>query len=395
MRFSRRIAAFAAVVLLLTVLAAGAYMRINGQKSANASGSGSPRDLPDVSAADQFSTDIAIPVEGAEVVLDTLVLSVSATGEAASRQQTVLKAQVPGLVRSVRVAENRAVGSGAVLIELDPTEYQLALDEARARLRETQGRYQELTLGDDREPDVHIRAERDSAARARSGLDAARVAVARAEINLARTRLTAPFGGRVANLRVVQGQHVTAGEEVLTIMAMDPIRVEAQVMEGEIGYVAAGRPARITFAAFPGEVFDGRIETINPVVDQQTRTARVSILVANPEGRILPGMYARASLAARRFPDRVLVPREAVLERDRRTMLFVYEEQGGQGRAKWRYVNPGRMNDTHVEILEEGPEQDMVRPGEIVLVGGHYSLTHDAPVRVVPVASAAEGSRVR
>ncbi|MEX0907443.1 MAG: efflux RND transporter periplasmic adaptor subunit, partial [Gemmatimonadota bacterium] len=247
------------------------------------------------------------------------------------------------------------------------------------------------TLGDDRIEDARMRAQRDSAARARSGLDAAAVAIARAELQLARTRLTAPFGGRVANLQVVPGQYVSAGDEVLTIQAMDPIKVEAQVLESEIGFLAPGRTARVTFAAFPGEVFEGRIASINPIVEQTTRTARVSIMVANASGRILPGMYAQASLAARRFPDRVLVPRDAILERDRRNMLFVYED----GRAKWRYVNPGLMNDTQVEILEEGPEDGMVAPGEIVLVGGHYTLMHDAPVRVVDNALATEGSRVR
>jgi membrane fusion protein, multidrug efflux system len=396
MRISKRVIVAIAAVGILSLSGAGAYLRINGQKAAgSAAPSRSSADLPDVSAADQFSTSIAIPVEGAEVVQDTLVLTISAIGEAASRQQTALRAQVSGEVRAVRVAENQAVGTRAVLLELDPTEYQLALDEAQARLREAQARYQEITLGDDRITDDRIRAERDSAARARSGFDGARVAVSRAEINLARTRIVAPFAGRIANVKVVPGQYVSTGDEVLTVQAMDPIRVEAQVLEGEIGFLAQGRSAQVRFAAFPGQVFEGRIETINPIVEQQTRTARVSILVANPDGRILPGMFARASLAARRFPDRVLVPREAILERDRRNMLFVYEGDASQGRAKWRYVNPGLMNDTHVEILEEGPEQDMVRPGEIVLIGGHQTLTHDAPVRVVESASAAEGSRVR
>ena len=65
--------------------------------------------------------------------------------------------------------------------------------------------------------------ERDTAARARSGLDAARVAVDRAEINLLRTRIVAPFPGRVANLKVVPGQYVNVGDELLTVQAMDPI----------------------------------------------------------------------------------------------------------------------------------------------------------------------------
>ena len=120
----------------------------------------------------------------------------------------------------------------------------------------------------------------------------------------------------------------------------------------------------------------------------------MSVSVRNPGGRILPGMYANVSLAARRFPDRIIVPRAAILERDRRTMLFVYEPSGSSGLAKWRYVNTGLMNDTQVEIVAEGPETGMVEAGEIVLVGGHYTLTHDARVRLVGSA-AAEGGRPR
>jgi membrane fusion protein, multidrug efflux system len=391
----RRIIAALSILIVVVIAAAGVVIRLNGEKAGtNASASRSGVNLPDVSASEQFGTDMAVPVEGAEVVLDTLVLSVSAAGQAAASRQIVVKSQVAGQVRAVRVVENGAVGAGALLIEIDPTEYQLTLDESRARLRETEARYREITLGDDRISDAGVRAERDSAARARSGLDVARVAVRRSVINLARTRVTAPFAGRIANVRVVAGQHVNSGEDLLTVQSVDPIKVEAQVLEGEIGFLAPGRLARVTFAAFPGEVFEGRIESLNPVVAQQTRTARVTIAVRNPGGRVLPGMYARAALPARRFENRVLIPREALLERDGRNMLFVFKGDGTAGRAKWRYVNPGLMNDRLVEILEEGPESDVVRPGEWVIIGGHNTLTHDIPVRLVQNAQA-EGGRPR
>src|SRR5690606_35553643 len=199
-------------------------------------------------------------------------------------------------------------------------------------------------------------------ARARSGLDAAQVAVQRAQLNLARTRIVAPFAGRVASLKVVPGQWVGAGTELMTILDLDPIKVEVQVLEGEVGLLTSGSAAAVTFAAFPGETFTGRIETINPMVEAG-RTARVTVVVPNPAGRILPGMYARVALQARKYPDRVLVPRSAILQRDRRNMLFVFEGDERGGSAKWRYVNPGLANDTVVEILGSGAEPDSVVPG--------------------------------
>jgi RND family efflux transporter MFP subunit len=168
----------------------------------------------------------------------------------------------------------------------------------------------------------------------------------------------------------------------VSVVDLNPIRIDVQVLESEVGLLTAGRRAVVSFAAFPGEQFTGQIETINPMVERETRTARVTVTLSNPGGRILPGMYARVALEARTFADRVLVPRSAVLERDRRTMLFVFEGEGSTGLSKWRYVTTGLSNDSLVEIVRH-PDTDMVEPGDVVLVNGHYTLIHDARVRLV------------
>jgi RND family efflux transporter MFP subunit len=170
------------------------------------------------------------------------------------------------------------------------------------------------------------------------------------------------------------------------VVNLDPILVEVQVLERELGFLTEGRRATLTFSAFPGETFTGRIQTINPREDSNTRTARVTLLLPNPRGRIKPGMYARVSLEAQFFPDRILVPRSAILEKERREMLFVFED----GRAKWRYVTTGLSNDTQVEILSN-PETSMVEPGEIVLVDNHFYIIHDAAVSLVENAPRPQG----
>jgi membrane fusion protein, multidrug efflux system len=76
-----------------------------------------------------------------------------------------------------------------------------------------------------------------------------------------------------------------------------------------------------------------------------------------------------------------MVPRAAILERDRRKMLFVYDPDDRGGRAKWRYVTTGLENETYVEILAN-VATDSVRAGEVVLTDGHYTLIHDARVTV-------------
>jgi RND family efflux transporter MFP subunit len=291
------------------------------------------------------------------------------------------------------VKENQRVARGQRLLQIDTTEYAMNVAQARADLLLAQADYQQLVLFDDEITDPQVRAEREKIARSRSGLEQKQVAVRQAEMKLARTQVGAPFGGFVADLKVVQGQHVTAGTELMTVVDLDPIKVEVQVLEAELGDLRAGRKAEVTFAAYPGETFHGRIETINPVVDPESRTGRVTVVLENRDHRIKPGMYAEISLDAEALPDRILVPRAAILERGegrRRTMLFVYEGDAKKGLAKWRYVRTGRENETQVEIIPS--DEGTVEPGEIVLVDGHHYLAHDTPVRLVENV-ASEGGR--
>ena len=401
MSFSRRTLSLVTVLIVLGGLSAGVWWRLGGSAapdSADGEGGGEVAegvDLPETTGGSQFSTDVPQPVLGAEVQLDTLWIRVGAAGQAEAFRRTLVNAQVAGVIQSVPIRENQRVRQGANLLLVDTTEYALGVAQAQADLLSAETDYRQLALFDDEIEDPQVRAERERIARSRSGVDQREVALRQAELQLDRAQTTAPFGGRIADVRVVQGQHVTAGTELMTVVDLDPIKVEVQVLEAELGFLDEGRRAEVTFAAYPGEVFEGSIETINPVVDPESRTGRVTVLLSNPEHRIKPGMYAEVSLDAEALPDRVIVPRSAILERGdgiRRKMLFVYEPNGSNGVAKWRYVNTGRESDTHVEILPEGQEQGMVAAGEIVLIDGHHYLAHDTPVRLVENV-AAEGGR--
>ena len=400
MSFSRRTLSLVTVLLVLAVLIAGVGWRLDlfsldSEDDTAAVAGGTEVDLPETSGGSQFSASVPQAVRGAEVLLDTLWIRVRAAGQAEAMRRTTLTSQVAGVVQGLPVRENQRVLAGAPLVQLDSTEYSLGVDQANADLLAAETDYRQLILFDDEIEDPAVRAERDRIARSRSGLDQQRVAVRQAELQLERSRIEAPFGARIADIRVVEGQYVSVGTELLTLVDLDPIKVEVQVLEAELGSLAEGRRAEVSFAAFPGEVFVGSVETINPLVDPVARTGRVTVLLENREHRIKPGMYAEVSLDAEALPDRILVPRAAILERGdgtRRTMLFVYEPNEGGGVTEWRYVNPGRENDTYVEILSEGLEQGMVAPGEIVLVDGHHYLAHDVAVRLVENVEA-EGGR--
>jgi HlyD family secretion protein len=399
MAFSRRTLSLVTLLIILGVLAAGVWWRLGGMGSGDPAGAeaGTSAEVAgeggDVPGAGQFSTDVPQPVNGATVVRDTLWIRVSASGQAEAYRRATLNAQVEGTITGLSVRENQRVGASTTLLQIDTTEYALGVAQAQADLLSAEADYRQIVLFDDEITDPAVRAERQRIARSRSQLDQRQVALRQAELRLARTRVAAPFGGRIADVMMVAGQYATVGTELMTVVDLDPIKVEVQVLEAELGFLAEGRRADVTFAAYPGERFAGRIETINPVVDPESRTGRVTVLLANPDHRIKPGMYAEVSLDAEALPDRLLVPRSAILERGegrRRTMLFVYEEDGTRGLAKWRYVTTGRENELYVEIVPG--DEGIVEPGEVVLIDGHHYLAHDTPVRIVDDVGA-EGGR--
>jgi HlyD family secretion protein len=331
--------------------------------------------------------DLAVPVVVDTVRRGTLEIRVSATGQTEAFRQAAVAARAPGRISDLLVGENDHVAAGQVVARLDDREALLAVRQAEAGREEAEARYREMTLFDDRIEDPVVRRHRAEAARARSGLETAEVEVRRARLFLDDTALTAPFAGRIANLRVERGNVLAAGQELLTVVDLAPVLVEVRVVESELRWLHEGGGAEITLPALPDTAFRGRIRSINPVVDPGTRAARVIVVLANPDGRILPGMFARVSLEGRSYENRVLVPGEAIVERDGGAMVFVFDpipgEPGG-GRARWVYVTRGLSNDRYVELVdEEGTKPP--EPGTLVVTAGNYTLVHDARVRIAGV----------
>ncbi len=342
------------------------------------------------SVQEQFATEVPQPVVGAAAVQGTFWVSFDARGVSEAMRQSTLKARTAGVVTAVHVEENRRVGGGGALIQIDTTEYALDVLAKAAAMRKAEVDFLARTLMDE-ELTEETRAERTRLARSVTGLEQAEADHRRAVLNLERTTIRAPFAGRIADLKVVTGQYVEQGGDVLTVVGLDPIKVQFQVLGTQIPHLAEGRSASMVFSALPDTTLVGAIATINPLINSETGTGRVTVYLPNPAGRIKPGMYAQGTLQAQNYPDRLFVPRQAVLEKRRRTMLFVFED----GRAKWRYVNIGLQNRDHYELVRDGPEDGWVEPGEIVLVDGHYYLPHDAAVRLVDDLAGAGGVPTR
>jgi len=324
---------------------------------------------------------LALPVVGEPVRRGDLVLTVATTGQVRSEAVAALKAETNGTVAAVLVRPGTRVRQGAPIVRLDPRPFDLAVREAEAALAEANIRYQgnlasdSILLGPGQEDD------RRKNALALSGVPGARVRLERAQLDRERATIAAPFEGVVDRVAVSTGERLAPGQDVATVVDMRHLRVEAQVLEHDLPYIRQGGEALITTPATQGAPVRGRIVAVLPLVDSTTRAGRVVVAVTPTHALALqPGMYADLRLEATRLPNRTLVPARAVIERDGRPLVFVVKS----GRAQWVYLTPGRSNGAETEVLPDSSTGEIpVAVGDTVLVEGHLTLTHDAPVRLI------------
>lgn len=322
---------------------------------------------------------VSLPVVGDAVRLGDLVLSVTTTGTVRAESMSRLKAETSGTVEKVLVAPGQQVRKGDVLVRLDPRPFDLAVDEAQAGVATAQVAYNDVVIPDSLLTGHAPSDERKENTLARSGLLAARVRLARAKLERERATIAAPFDGVVEAVNVSPGERLNAGQDIASVVDLAHLRVEAQVLEHDLPLVKVGGLAVVSSAALNGRVIRGTVSAVLPVVDSATRAGRAVIRV-NGDGTLRPGMYADVKLEATRLGRRIMVPARAVIERDGRPLVFVVK----RGRAQWTYVTPGRSNGAETEILPDSASgQVPVAVGDTVLIDGHVTLTHDAPVKVV------------
>ncbi|MCA9751436.1 MAG: efflux RND transporter periplasmic adaptor subunit [Gemmatimonadetes bacterium] len=358
----------AALVVLGAAIAISGCSR--GESRAETGGATSESaDVVDAEAgADSTAKRLApLPVEGYVVERGDFVEDVRATGRAEADRRAELSCAVGGVVTGVDVAEGDRVRRGQALLTLDPRTFEIARDQARARLARALSDFDLLGLADST-----LSAERRRLIEDRNGITEARAALARAEYDLAQCTLRAPFDGEIGDVRVVVGEWADAARPALTLVASRPARLRVEVLEADFGRLHAGAPAVARFPAYPGETFAGTIDALEPELDPERGTGFARVVLPNGDGRVRPGMYADVEIAAVSHADRLAVPREALLERDRRLLVF----RATDGRAEWQYVETGLESRTLVEITSG------LSPGDTVLVDGHQTLAHAAPVKV-------------
>ena len=140
--------------------------------------------------------------------------------------------------------------------------------------------------------------------------------------------LHAPSSGFVTEKMVQEGQAIGMGMPLYRLADLTTVWIEADVYEQDLRFVAVGEAVQVEITAYPQEPFSGRVSYIHPDVRADTRTTRVRIELANPGGRIKPGMYATVSIDAPVTQRAVVVPRDAVMHSGTHAMVFIEEAPG-------------------------------------------------------------------
>jgi RND family efflux transporter MFP subunit len=320
---------------------------------------------------------------------------VDLSGTLMSPEQAKISSEVAGIVREVRMQLGTEVKAGDVLVRLEPSELQFALDRAESALRQV-----EAQLGIDRAqdkqppPDEQIASVRQAVANrddARSAYERAqqlngRGLLTRADRDTAETRLKvseanyqaaldtvhslkaslqdrrasyelaqkkladavikAPVAGSISERLIQPGEFIRENTPVATIVQMNPLKLKSAIQEKHASLITPGQLVEFDVEAFLDRKFKGRIAYVSPAVDQATRTFAVEALVDNADRQLKPGFFAKGVVLTRLDQNVIAVAEDAISTLAGVSTVYVIE--GGKARAQ--QVTLGARKGPLVEI---------------------------------------------
>jgi RND family efflux transporter, MFP subunit len=343
-----------------------------------------PKPSPD--AIDQTPALVKVAVTSAEY--QTVNLAVTAHGTVTPIREIDLVAQVSGRIIHVEpaFADGGFFGADETLIQIDDRDYQVALLTAKAKLAEAQRRLAEeqgqarqakrewRDLGNSNANDLFLR--RPQLAAAQANLDAAQGDLTMAELNLERTKITVPFTGRVKQTYANLGQYVTTNTRVATVYDSTALQVRLALTERQAALVDlpllpqadinSPLPNVIIRGSVAGkqQEWRGELARTEAFVDANSRLYYIVVEVANPYGNadekqasiapLLPGLFVEAVIEGKALDDVVMLPREALYQRDKILSL------DADNKVTEQLVNVLQKDETHVWLKAAIPENTLI-----------------------------------
>ena len=334
-------------------------------------------DEPDAAAAAAGGPPggMQLPVEAVTVTPQPLAGGLDTVGSLRADESVVVSPEVAGRITRIHFREGGSVNAGDPLFSLDGDSARAALAEAQANLansRSAAARAEQLI-----DQQLIARSDYDTL-RAQQAVDAARVASARTA--LSKMTLRAPVAGQVGLREVSVGDYVSAGQDLVTLVRIDPIEVDFSVPETELQRLRPGQRLQLQVDAFPGETFGGEVVAIDPVIDVDSRSVQVRARIANPDGQLRPGQFARLQLQARNQDTALLIPEQALMQQGEERFVYTVVD----GKASRVVVQTGARVPGMVEVTSG------LQAGDVVITAGHGKpmFFEGVGVMVVPTGEA-------
>ena len=300
----------------------------------------------------------------------------SAIGTVAAVQGVTVSADLPGTVERIAFGSGDRVRTGDVLALLDTRQERAQLaaaeaqrDLARLNFQRVRGLLEERVIS---------QAEFDRAAAEDRQTDA-RVREIVAAID--RKTIRAPFAGILGIRQVNLGQYLSGGDPLVTLQSLDPIYVNFGVPQQSAGQMRNGRDVRITADGLPGVVFRGRVTATDSVVDESTRNIQVQATLANPDGRLRPGMFVQAEVTVGASQAVVSIPASSISYAPYGDSVFVVTDLASETGHKYRgvrqqFVKLGPARGDQIAVLSG------ISAGDEVVTSGVFKLRNGAAVLI-------------
>jgi membrane fusion protein, multidrug efflux system len=302
--------------------------------------------------------------------------TLSAIGTVAAVQGVTVSADLPGIVDKISFDSGKSVKQGDVLVQLDTRQEQAQLAAAEAQLelsRLTFERMKGLV-----NHDAVSRAEFDAAAAAHKQAEA-RINEIRATIE--RKTIHAPFSGILGIRAVNLGQYLNGGDAVVPLQSLNPIYVNFGIPQQDAGQMHLGRSVRITAADLGDVTFDGRITAVDSIVDQTTRNVTVQATLANPGGKLRPGMFVQTQVAVGASRSVIALPGSSISYAPYGDSVFVVAElkdpngKPYQG-VRQQVVKLGPARGDQIAVLNG------INPGDQIVTSGVFKLRNGVAVQI-------------
>lgn len=302
-------------------------------------------------------------------------------------EEVSVSVEAAGTVDNIYFEEGQRVARGEPLLDLDPGKRALGADRARAtvaseaaRLKEARSllkRHREL-VKNSLVSQATLDNSESAVQQAAAGHENALASLALAQRDLEDSQVLSPVEGVIEQRNVEKGEVVMPGQSLATIQAVDVVHVLTYVSERDVNFLRVGATAAVSSPGVPGRVFEANIVSIGVKADPGTGNFPVKLSLSNAEWLLRAGMTARVVLKGLLEHDRLTIPDTAVVDRNRRKVVYVLAKEGGQSIA--REVNPLLRTVTSDQL----PVIDGLSAGDLLIISGLNMLIDGTPVKVVP-----------